>query len=112
MDVDTLIAHLGQFTANIDVAVQFDGGNVDYNLSVEEYPAEAPTEIRITANGDTPKIQIEDFIEDLEALTSNLPVVARIGDGPWGSVLAAIEIPDEESSTDVLLIAYNESVIE
>ena len=108
MNVDVLLAHLGQFSANLDVCVQLDGGVVDYDLTIEEYPANEPTEIRITANGDTPKVQVDDVIAELEALTASLPVKARVGDAEWGDVLAAITIPDDEEGTDVLLCAYNE----
>lgn len=110
MNVDMLLAHLGQYTANIDVLLQCDGGPMAYNLTIEEYPSVTPTEIRITGNGDTPKIQIEEIITTLESLTGGLPVVARIEEGPWGNVLAALEIPDDENATDVLLIALFEDI--
>jgi len=108
MNVDMLLAHLGQCTANLDVCVQLDGGAIDYDLTITEYPANEPTEIRISANGDTPKSQVDDVITDLEALTANLPVKARVGDGPWGDVLGIMVIPDEDEGTDVKIVSYYE----
>jgi len=110
LTVGDLLTKLENYTANLDVCVQVDGGEMDFELTIEEYPANSPTEVRITANGDTNKSQVDDVITELEALTANLPVMARVADGPWADVIAAITIPDNEEGTDVLIVAVMEDI--
>ena len=108
MTVQDLLDCLALYTANLDVCVQIDGGDMDYDLIIEEYPVETPTEVRISANGDTTKLSVSDVITDLEALTADLPVVAQVNGSQWGNIVGAHEIPDEGESTDVLLVAFYE----
>jgi len=108
MTVQDLLDCLALYTANLDVCVQIDGGDFDYDLTIEEYPAETPTEARISANGDTSKSSVSDVITDLEALTANLPVVAQVNGSQWGDVVGAQEIPDG-AETDVLITAFYEA---
>jgi len=113
MTVQEILDILGDYTANLDVVVQIDGGAMDYELTIEEYPSgNSPTEVRITANGDSVKSSVSDVITDLEAVTANLPVVAKVGESPWGTVIGVHEIPDDSESTDVLVVAVNEDLEE
>lgn len=111
MLVQDVIDALNIYTANLDVCVQIDGGALDYELTIEEYPSETPTEVRITANGDETKSSVSDVITALEALTANLPVVATVGDNPIGDVIGLHAIPDGDE-TDVLIVAVHEVIPE
>ncbi len=105
MLVQDVIDTLNNYTANLDVCVQIDGGDFDYDLTIEEYPSgNSPTEVRITANGSTPKSSVSEVITALEMLTANLPVVATVGANPIGDVIGLHAIPDG-AETDVLIVA-------
>ena len=112
MLVQDVIDTLNLYTANLDVCVQIDGGDMDYELTIEEYPSgNSPTEVRITANGDETKSSVSDVITALEALTANLPVVATVGENPVGDVIGLHAIPDGEE-TDILIVAIHEVIPE
>lgn len=109
MTVAEILARLNNCASDLDVCVQVNGGAMDFELTIEEYPAVSPTEVRITANGET-KSQVDDVIADLGSLSGSLPVMARVADGPWALVSTVITIPDLEDSTDVLIVAFEEDI--